>query len=111
MNGWISFAIVTLCRVLVLIIAIGAIPSLCLAQSRKSFPAQKWRQPPQAAGPELVHSPWTKFCITSQEPNTQQVCFTGTDGRHKGAPVVAAVLIEPEKNPRRSCVSPYRSAC
>jgi invasion protein IalB len=56
-------------------------------------------QPQAGAGdqPQLIYSPWTKFCLKGQEANAQQVCFTGKDGRiETGQPVVAAVLIEPE---------------
>ncbi len=46
---------------------------------------------------QLIYSPWTKFCLKGQEANAKQVCFTGKDARiESGAPVVAAVLIEPE---------------
>src|SRR5437879_4966497 len=54
--------------------------------------------PPPAAAeaqqPQLIYSPWTKFCLKGQETNAQQVCFTGKDGRiESGMPVIAAVLI------------------
>jgi invasion protein IalB len=68
----------------------------------KAPPAQKPPEaPPPAANeaqqPQLIYSPWTKFCLKGQEANAQQVCFTGKDGRiESGMPVVAAVLIEPE---------------
>src|SRR5262249_27922311 len=62
-------------------------------------------QPPQAqAGeqPQLIFSPWTKFCLKGQETGAKQVCFTGKDGRgESGQPVVAAVLIEPENDPKK----------
>jgi invasion protein IalB len=52
--------------------------------------------------PQLIYSPWTKFCLKGQEANAKQVCFTGKDGRvESGQPVVAAVLIEPEGEPRK----------
>jgi invasion protein IalB len=52
---------------------------------------------PDAQQPQLIYSPWTKFCLKGQEANAQQVCFTGKDGRiESGMPVIAAVLIEPE---------------
>ena len=48
-------------------------------------------------------SPWTKVCQKGPEPNAKQVCFIGKDGRvESGMPVVAAVLIEPEGEPRKS---------
>jgi len=61
-------------------------------------------QQPQGQGeqPQLVFSPWTKFCLKGQEANAKQVCFTGKDGRvETGQPVVAAVLIEPDGDPRK----------
>jgi invasion protein IalB len=60
-------------------------------------------QPAQAGGQlQLTFSPWTKFCLKGQESNSKQVCFTGKDGRvASGMPVVAAVLIEPENDPKK----------
>ena len=55
-----------------------------------------------AEQPQLIYSPWTKFCLKGQEANAKQVCFTGKDGRvESGQPVVAAVLIEPEGEPKK----------
>jgi invasion protein IalB len=52
--------------------------------------------------PQLIFSPWTKFCLKGQEANAKQVCFTGKDGRvESGMPVVAAVVIEPEGDPKK----------
>jgi invasion protein IalB len=46
--------------------------------------------------PQLVYSPWAKFCGKGQDANAKEVCFTGKDGRTEaGQPVVAAALIEP----------------
>ena len=62
------------------------------------------QQPPagEAQQPQLIYSPWTKFCLKGQEANAQQVCFTGKDGRiESGMPVIAAVLIEPEGEPKK----------
>ena len=53
---------------------------------------------------QLIYSPWTKFCLKGQnnDPNAKQVCFTGKDARIElGMPVVAAVLIEPEGEPKK----------
>jgi invasion protein IalB len=61
-------------------------------------------QPPagEAQQPQLIYSPWTKFCLKGQETNAQQVCFTGKDGRiESGMPVIAAVLIEPEGDAKK----------
>jgi invasion protein IalB len=64
----------------------------------KSEPA-----PAQQGGePQIVYSPWTKVCQKGPEANAKRVCFIGRDGRvESGMPVVAAVLIEPEGEPRK----------
>jgi invasion protein IalB len=66
-------------------------------------PAQQPQaQAPAGEQPQLIFSPWTKFCLKGQEANAKQVCFTGKDGRvESGMPVVAAVLIEPENEPKK----------
>ncbi len=72
-------------------------------------PAPEAQQQAPAQGQEqqqvqLIYSPWTKFCLKGQnnEPNAKQVCFTGKDARiESGMPVVAAVLIEPEGEPKK----------
>jgi invasion protein IalB len=51
---------------------------------------------------QLIYAPWTKFCLKGQEANAKQVCFTGKDGRiESGQPVVAAVVIEPDGDPKK----------
>src|SRR5712671_3832950 len=59
----------------------------------------------QAAAPEmpqLVYSPWAKFCGKGNDPGAKEVCFTGKDARTEaGQPVVAAALIEPEGEPKK----------
>ena len=61
--------------------------------------------PPAGAQPEqvqLIYAPWTKFCLKGQDANAKQVCFTGKDGRiESGQPVIAAVVIEPEGEPKK----------
>jgi invasion protein IalB len=75
-------------------------------------PAQQQPAPPAApqaqapAGPvempQLIYSPWAKFCGKGQDPNAKQVCFTGKDARTEaGVPVVAAALIEPDGEPKK----------
>jgi invasion protein IalB len=65
-------------------------------------PGAQAQAPAQGAQPQLIFSPWTKFCLKGQEANAKQVCFTGKDGRvESGMPVVAAVLIEPENEPKK----------
>jgi invasion protein IalB len=57
-------------------------------------------QPPEQV--QLIYAPWTKFCLKGQDANAKQVCFTGKDGRiESGQPVVAAVIIEPEGEPKK----------
>jgi invasion protein IalB len=87
-------------------------PKMAPKAAPKAAPAQKPAAAPavphaqaQAQGgdqPQLIFSPWTKFCLKGQEANAKQVCFTGKDGRvESGMPVVAAVLIEPENEPKK----------
>src|SRR6266545_2223614 len=90
------------------------IGSAAFAQAPPASPAPAAPAPPaapqaqqpqpqaQAEQPQLIFSPWTKFCLKGQEANAKQVCFTGKDGRvESGMPVVAAVLIEPENDPKK----------
>jgi invasion protein IalB len=63
-------------------------------------PAQGQQPPEQQV--QLIYAPWTKFCLKGQDANAKQVCFTGKDGRiESGQPVVAAVIIEPEGEPKK----------
>jgi invasion protein IalB len=64
---------------------------------------------PQAAAPgpapempQLIYSPWAKFCGKGQDATAKQVCFTGKDARTEaGQPVIAAALIEPDGEPKK----------
>src|SRR5262245_20534871 len=70
-------------------------PAVKGKEAPKAAPKQEPQAQPDA--PQLIFSPWTKFCLKGQEANAKQVCFTGKDGRvESGQPVVAAVLIEPD---------------
>jgi invasion protein IalB len=74
-------------------------------------PAAAGAPPPWAPAPggqpadqqvQLIYAPWTKFCLKGQEANAKQVCFIGKDGRiESGQPVIAAVIIEPEGEPKK----------
>jgi invasion protein IalB len=62
--------------------------------------AQQLQAPEQQI--QLIYAPWTKFCLKGQEAGAKQVCFTGKDGRiESGQPVIAAVIIEPEGEPKK----------
>jgi invasion protein IalB len=84
-------------------------PKAAAPKAAPKAPAQKPGEAPgaqQAQGaaeqPQLIFSPWTKFCLKGQDANAKQVCFTGKDGRvESGVPVVAAVLIEPENETKK----------
>ena len=80
-----------------------AAPKAAPAQKPAEAPAPQGQPQAQAGDqPQLIFSPWTKFCLKGQEANAKQVCFTGKDGRvESGMPVVAAVLIEPENDPKK----------
>jgi len=96
-------------------LAVVATGSNSVAEEKKAAPPAKKKEAPKAPAkqdpkqpeaqpetPQLIYSPWTKFCLKGQEANAKQVCFTGKDGRvESGQPVVAAVLIEPDGEPRK----------
>lgn len=77
----------------------------------KAGPAAPAAQAPAAQAPgatppeqqvQLIYAPWTKFCLKGQDAGAKQVCFTGKDGRiESGQPVIAAVIIEPEGEPKK----------
>jgi invasion protein IalB len=65
-------------------------------------PAQQGPAPGAPEMPQLIYSPWAKFCGKGQDPSAKEVCFTGKDARTEaGQPVVAAALIEPEGEPKK----------
>jgi invasion protein IalB len=65
-------------------------------------PGQAQAQPAAPEMPQLVYSPWAKFCGKGNDPSAKEVCFTGKDARTEaGQPVVAAALIEPEGEPNK----------
>lgn len=87
-----------------------------LAQQKaqpKSQPAQPIQQQPaapsqpeQAAAPQavppLTYSKWTKLCDRNAQTKSRQMCRIGRDGRlDSGVPLVAAVVIEIEGEPKR----------
>jgi invasion protein IalB len=79
------------------------------SQAQPAQPTQPGQPPQQSAGAQpgqeelqLIYSPWTKFCLKGEEKDAKQVCFTGRDARiESGMPVVAAVIIEPEGDPKK----------
>ena len=80
--------------------AAPAAPAAPAPEAQQQAPAQGEQQQQV----QLIYSPWTKFCLKGQnnDPNAKQVCFTGKDARiESGMPVVAAVLIEPEGEPKK----------
>jgi len=98
--------------VLAVALAVVSAP-LAFAQQPKKPPAKKppaaatqqpapQQEPSQQEPVQLIYSPWTKFCLKNKDPKPKQVCFTGKDARiESGMPVVAAVLIEPEGEPKK----------
>jgi invasion protein IalB len=78
------------------------------APSAQQAPPPAAGAPPAANGQpqdqqvQLIYAPWTKFCLKGQDANAKQVCFIGKDGRiESGQPVIAAVIIEPEGEPKK----------
>jgi invasion protein IalB len=78
-------------------------PSAPAPQQGQAQPGQPQQQAQgQDQQIQLIYSPWTKFCLKGQDANAKQICFTGKDGRiESGQPVVAAVVIEPEGEPKK----------
>jgi invasion protein IalB len=73
-----------------------------VAQQAPAAPPAGGAQQPPDQQVQLIYAPWTKFCLKGQDPNAKQVCFTGKDGRiESGQPVIAAVIIEPEGEPKK----------
>jgi invasion protein IalB len=90
--------------------AAPAAPAPSAQQAAPPAAAQAQQQPAPSAGgqpaqdqmPQLIYAPWTKFCLKGQDANAKQICFTGKDGRiESGQPVIAAVIIEPEGEPKK----------
>jgi invasion protein IalB len=76
-----------------------AAPPAAQAPPAGAPPAAAQQQEQQV---QLIYAPWTKFCLKGQEAGAKQVCFTGKDGRiESGQPVIAAVIIEPEGEPKK----------
>jgi invasion protein IalB len=105
-----AFTMLTLSSALAVAAAMVSDTSRSYAQQlRRDVPAEIIRPSPSAAPqpqpddqPLLTFSPWTKYCLKSQEASAGQACFTGKDGRaESGLAVVAAVLIEQDNNPKK----------
>jgi invasion protein IalB len=78
----------------------AAPPAAGAAPAAGAPPAAGGQPPDQQV--QLIYAPWTKFCLKGQDANAKQVCFTGKDGRiESGQPVIAAVIIEPEGEPKK----------
>ncbi len=81
-----------------------AAPAAQAPAAQQPAAGQQAQQPAQGGDQQvqLIYSPWTKFCLKGEQADAKQVCFTGKDARiESGMPVVAAVLIEPENEPKK----------
>ena len=78
-------------------------PAAAPAPAPAAAPAPQAAAPaPAPEMPQLIYSPWAKFCGKGQDATAKQVCFTGKDARTEaGQPVVAAALIEPDGEPKK----------
>jgi invasion protein IalB len=99
------------------LVTIAAVPLSYAQQPTPKTPQPKTQQkdqpkPEQKPSPgaaqqqggeaQITYSAWTKVCQRGPEANAKRICFTGRDGRiESGMPVVAAVLIEPDGEPRK----------
>src|SRR5215510_7123798 len=68
---------------------VGLISIIALAALGKIAASEEARQP------ELIHSPWTKFCM-------KDMCFVGGDRHTDCGVVLAAVLIEQTGQQKRT---------
>ncbi len=119
MKDQVDFAARVICRVAAAVVLAAVAADAGMSQALAQQPAPKaqpkaqpkaepksapatppGQQPP--GEPQLTYSPWTKVCQKGPEANAKRICFIGKDGRiESGQPVVAAVVIEPEGEPRR----------
>jgi invasion protein IalB len=82
--------------------AAPAAPAPAAQAAPPAAPAAPGSAPPADQQVQLIYAPWTKFCLKGQDAGAKQVCFTGKDGRiESGQPVIAAVVIEPEGEPKK----------
>jgi invasion protein IalB len=80
-----------------------AATSVALAQQPKPPAQAPGAQPQQQAqeAPQLIYSPWMKFCLKTPDGN-KQVCVTGREARSEtGYPLTNVQLIEPEGEPKK----------
>ena len=83
------------------VVVAGAILFAAIVSNGPATAADPW---PSTAPetPQLIYSPWAKFCGKGKDPGAKEVCFTGKDARTRaGEPVVAAALIEPAGEARK----------
>ena len=77
-------------------------PPAAAAPAAPAPAAQAAAPSPAPEMPQLIYSPWAKFCGKGQDASAKQVCFTGKDARTEaGQPVIAAALIEPDGEPKK----------
>jgi invasion protein IalB len=77
-------------------------PKAAPAQNQPAPPQPAAAPPAQVSAPPLTYSKWTKLCDKNAETKSRTMCRTGSDGRlDNGVPLVAAVLIEVEGEPKR----------
>src|ERR1700712_3832486 len=100
-------------RVFALLGATAKAPPKAAPKAPAPAPAPAAQQAPPNGAPaagaqpadqqvQLIYAPWTKFCLKGQDAGAKQVCFTGKAGRiQSGQPVIAAVIIEPEGEPKK----------
>jgi hypothetical protein len=87
-----------------------AIDSAAFAQAPGAQPRTSVSQ-----GPELIYSPWKKFCLKRPDATAQQICFTGKDGQvASGEPpghghgIAIAVHVHPRRRGGRDRIASAR---
>jgi invasion protein IalB len=88
------------------LLSVVAISGALGQQPKPAQPPKPGQAPaPSAPGaqetPQLIYSPWMKFCLKSQDGG-KQVCVTGREARSEtGYPLTNVQLIEPEGEPKK----------
>jgi len=86
------------------VVIAGAVVSAAITSGGPSAAAEARGRAPSTTAevPQLVYSPWMKFCGKGNDRAAKEVCFTGTDARTEACqPVFAVALIEPAREPKK----------
>jgi invasion protein IalB len=87
------------------VVIAGAVMPAGITSGGPSAAEARGRAPSTTAEvPQLVYSPWAKYCGKGNQPAAKEVevCFTGADARTEACqPIFAAALIEVERHTKK----------